>query len=250
MTKKETAGNNIKDDEKSEHVTDDVTETDSSGVNVTGNESGESETLLETGKKGVSGGKGAPDEEDLSDETEVTEEKEDSEEIEVNVKTEVSEGAKDHKHRKHSREKELETKLNEQHDKYLRLSAEFDNYRKRMLKERIELTQYISADIYTKILPIIDDFERAMATIRQTEEIDPVRQGVELIYNKFKEHLNQQGIKEIDALNHEFNTDFHDAVSRFPVEDVDLKGKVIDVIEKGYMLNDRVIRFCKVVVGE
>lgn len=261
MTKKETVGNNMKDEDKSEKVTDDVTETGSAGENESGNGKGESETLLETGETEVSG------------ETEVTGNIEESEETEVNEETEVSEGKKknsdseevtikdselkeeepaekDHKHRKHSREKELETKLNEQHDKYLRLSAEFDNYRKRMLKERIELTQYISADIYTKILPIIDDFERAMATIRQTEAIDPVRQGVELIYNKFKEHLNQQGIKEIDALHQEFNTDYHDAVSRFPVEDVDLKGKVIDVIEKGYMLNDMVIRYCKVVVGE
>jgi molecular chaperone GrpE len=238
MTKKETAGNNIKDNEKSEKVTDDVTETGSTGENVSGNGPDESETLLETAETEVNA------ETRVHGETEVTGKTEESEE------TEVSEGEKDHKHRKHSREKELETKLNEQHDKYLRLSAEFDNYRKRMLKERIELTQYISADIYTKILPIIDDFERAMATIRQTEEIDPVRQGIELIYNKFKEHLNQQGIKEIDALHQEFNTDYHDAVSRFPVEDVDLKGKVIDVIEKGYMLNDKVIRFCKVVVGE
>lgn len=157
---------------------------------------------------------------------------------------------KEPKHRKHFREKELESKLYEQHDKYLRLSAEFDNYRKRMLKERIELTQYISADIYTKMLPVIDDFERAMATIRQTDVMDAVRQGVELIYNKFKEHLDQQGIKEIDALNKEFNTDYHDAVSRFPVQDEKLKGKVIDVVEKGYTLNDKVIRYCKVVVGE
>jgi molecular chaperone GrpE len=244
MTKKETVDDNNKDDEKSENVIDDITETGSTGENASGNRPGESETLLETGEKVV------PGENEVPDEKKVTGEKEESEETEVNVKTEASEGEKDHKHRRHSREKDLETKLNEQHDKYLRLSAEFDNYRKRMLKERIELTQYISADIYIKILPIIDDFERAMSTIRQTEEIDPVRQGVELIYNKFKEHLNQQGIKEIDALHHEFNTDFHDAVSRFPVEDVDLKGKVIDVIEKGYMLNDKVIRFCKVVVGE
>jgi molecular chaperone GrpE len=119
-----------------------------------------------------------------------------------------------------------------------------------MLKERIELTQFISADIYTRMLPVIDDFERAMATIRKTGAMDAVREGVELIYTKFKEHLSQQGIKEIDALNQEFNTDYHDAVSKFPVEDEKLKGKVIDIVEKGYTLNEKVIRFCKVVVGE
>jgi molecular chaperone GrpE len=164
-------------------------------------------------------------------------------------KEEKSDGGES-KRRKHSKEKELESKLHEQHDKYLRLSAEFDNYRKRAMKERIELTQYISAEIYVKMLPVIDDFERAYTSIKDTDAMDAIRQGIELIYNKFKEHLNQQGVKEIDAFHKEFNTDYHDAVSRFPVQDEELKGKVIDVIEKGYMLNDKVIRYCKVIVGE
>ncbi len=167
----------------------------------------------------------------------------------VEEKEEKSDGGES-KRKKHSKEKELESKLHEQHDKYLRLSAEFDNYRKRAMKERIELTQYISAEIYVKILPVIDDFERAYTSIKDTDAMDAVRQGIELIYNKFKEHLNQQGVKEIDAFHKEFNTDYHDAVSRFPVQDEELKGKVIDVIEKGYMLNDKVIRYCKVIVGE
>jgi molecular chaperone GrpE len=164
-------------------------------------------------------------------------------------KEEKSDGGES-KRKKHSKEKELESKLHEQHDKYLRLSAEFDNYRKRAMKERIELTQYISAEIYVKMLPVIDDFERAYTSIKDTDAMDAVRQGIELIYNKFKEHLNQQGVKEIDAFHKEFDTDYHDAVSRFPVQDEELKGKVIDVIEKGYMLNDKVIRYCKVIVGE
>jgi len=241
--KKETIGTNRKEDEKSAKVTDDVTETGFAGEDGSGKGPGENQTLLESVET------------EVTEETEVTKgEKPNSDSEEpTNRASEPEEeepAEKDHKHRKHSREKELEMKLNEQHDRYLRLSAEFDNYRKRMLKERIELTQFISADIYTKILPIIDDFERAMATIRQTEVIDPVRQGVELIYNKFKEHLTQQGIKEIDALHQEFNTDYHDAISRFPVEDENLKGKIIDVVEKGYTLNDKVIRYCKVVIGE
>lgn len=154
------------------------------------------------------------------------------------------------KHKKHSKEKELEAKLKEQHDKYLRLSAEFDNYRKRMLKERIDLTQYVSTELITRILPVIDDFDRAMDSMKSAQEMDAVRQGIELIYNKFKDYLSQQGVKEIDALHKEFNTDFHDAVSKFPVQDNELKGKVIDVVHKGYTLNDRVIRYSKVVVGE
>jgi molecular chaperone GrpE len=154
------------------------------------------------------------------------------------------------KRKKHSKEKELESKLKEQHDKYLRLSAEFDNYRKRMLKERIELTQYLTSEFITRILPVMDDFDRAMDSMKSAQEMDAVRQGIELIYNKFKDYLSQQGVKEIEALHKEFNTDYHDAVSKFPVEDDDLKGKVIEVVHKGYILNDRVIRYSKVVVGE
>ena len=195
-------------------------------------------------------GEDQPEESDVSDDARETEGAEGNTDDSNRGQGAETAGDKEPKHRKHFREKELESKLDEQHDKYLRLSAEFDNYRKRMLKERIELTQYISADIYTKMLPVIDDFERAMTTIRQTDAMDAVRQGVELIYNKFKEHLDQQGIKEIDALHQEFNTDYHDAVSRFPVQDEKLKGKVIDVVEKGYTLNDKVIRYCKVIVGE
>jgi len=172
-----------------------------------------------------------------------------SEENKVDVKEEKSE-AGETKRKKFSKEKELESKLKEQHDKYLRLSAEFDNYRKRTLKERIELTQYISTELITRLLPVIDDFERAIDTMKAAQDIDAVRQGIELIYNKFKDYLNQQGVKEIDALNQEFNTDFHDAVTKFPVQENELKGKVIEVVHKGYTLNDKVIRYSKVVVGE
>jgi molecular chaperone GrpE len=96
----------------------------------------------------------------------------------------------------------------------------------------------------------MDDFDRAMDSMKSAQEMDAVRQGIELIYNKFKDYLSQQGVKEIEALHKEFNTDYHDAVSKFPVEDDDLKGKVIEVVHKGYTLNDRVIRYSKVVVGE
>lgn len=154
------------------------------------------------------------------------------------------------KRKKFSKEKELELKMKEQHDKYLRLSAEFDNYRKRMMKERMEMTQYVSADILTKILPVLDDFDRAVVSMKSTEDVVAVRQGIELIYNKFKDYLKQQGIKEMDAFHQEFNTDFHDAVTKIPVQEEELKGKVVDIIEKGYTLNEKVIRYSKVVVGE
>jgi molecular chaperone GrpE len=178
--------------------------------------------------------------------TEVTEENK----VETIPDKEVKGEAGETKRKKISKEKELESKLKEQHDKYLRLAAEFDNYRKRTMKERIELTQYVSTELITRILPVIDDFERAIDSMRSTQNIDVVRQGIELIYNKFKDYLNQQGVKEIDALNQEFNTDYHDAVTKFPVQENELKGKVIEVVHKGYTLNDKVIRYSKVVVGE
>jgi molecular chaperone GrpE len=183
---------------------------------------------------------------DKVNESEVSEENK----VETIPDEEVKGEAGETKRKKIPKEKELESKLKEQHDKYLRLAAEFDNYRKRTMKERIELTQYVSTELITRILPVIDDFERAIDSMRSTQDIDVVRQGIELIYNKFKDYLNQQGVKEIDALNQEFNTDYHDAVTKFPVQENDLKGKVIEVIHKGYTLNDRVIRYSKVVVGE
>jgi molecular chaperone GrpE len=183
---------------------------------------------------------------DKVEETEVTEENK----VEPITDEEVKGEAGETKRKKISKEKELESKLKEQHDKYLRLAAEFDNYRKRTMKERIELTQYVSTELITRILPVIDDFERAIDSMRSTQNIDVVRQGIELIYNKFKDYLNQQGVKEIDALNQEFNTDYHDAVTKFPVQENELKGKVIEVVHKGYTLNDKVIRYSKVVVGE
>lgn len=154
------------------------------------------------------------------------------------------------KQKKISKEKELKNKLQEQEEKYLRLSADFDNYRKRMLREKIEMSKYAGIEILSQMLPVIDDFERAMKSMEETQDIDAVKQGIKLIYNKFKEYLNQQGVEEIEALHTEFDTDLHDAVTKIPAPEDELKGKVVDVIEKGYKLNDKVIRYSKVVVGE
>ncbi|MCF8224454.1 MAG: nucleotide exchange factor GrpE [Bacteroidales bacterium] len=151
---------------------------------------------------------------------------------------------------KKTREDELEEKLADLQDKYLRLSAEYDNYRKRTLKEKIDMQEAVKEDVFVKILPVIDDLERALESIESAKEIEAVKQGMDLIYIKFTNFLNQQGVKEIDALGKELNTDQHEAVTKISVESKKKKGKVVDVIEKGYMLKERVIRFAKVVIGE
>jgi molecular chaperone GrpE len=136
------------------------------------------------------------------------------------------------------------------HDKYMRLSAEFDNYRKRTLKEKAELTKLANANLLKDILPVIDDFERGIAHLDDAEDMESLKKGVELIYNKFVEFLRQNNIKEIEAKEKEFDLDFHEAMTKIPAPTDELKGKVVDVLEKGYLLNDKVIRYAKVVVGE
>ena len=135
-------------------------------------------------------------------------------------------------------------------DKILRNAAEFDNYKKRTLKEKKDLLKYGSESVLLNILNIVDDLDRARISISEASDIEAVREGIDLIYNKFIEYIGQQGIKEIEALNLDFNTDFHEAVTRFPATSEEMKGKNMDVIQKGYMLHDKVIRFAKVVVGE
>jgi molecular chaperone GrpE len=147
-------------------------------------------------------------------------------------------------------EEELTGKLTEMQDRYLRLSAEFDNYRKRTLREKIELAQSGGESVIKKLLPIIDDFDRAMTSMRSTEDCNAVKEGLELIYNKINEFLRHNGVAEIKAVNEEFNADIHEAVTTIPVDDEKMKGKVVDVTQKGYTLNDKVIRYPKVVVGE
>jgi molecular chaperone GrpE len=157
---------------------------------------------------------------------------------------------KEKKEKKKKEKDNFEEKYNEVNDKYLRLSAEFDNFRKRTMKERMDLIKSAGEDILLNILPVVDDFERAMKSMEGAKEVDAVRQGVDLIYNKFIEFLRSRGVKEIEAVESEFNTDLHDAVTNIPVQEEEKKGKVVDVIEKGYVLNEKVIRFAKVVVGE
>jgi molecular chaperone GrpE len=143
----------------------------------------------------------------------------------------------------------LEEKYEELNDKFIRLHAEFDNYRKRTCRERIDLCNTASEDVIKLMLPIIDDFERAIKSIESGDEICIVNEGVMCIYNKFINILKNRGIEEIKSSGEIFNTDFHEAITNIPTEDEELKGKVVDVVEKGYMLNGKVIRFAKVVVG-
>jgi molecular chaperone GrpE len=149
-----------------------------------------------------------------------------------------------------SETKSVEEKLSDMQDKYLRLSAEFDNYRRRTLREKIELSKYASEEILLKIIPLMDDFDRALALMGTATDCVAMKGGIDLIYNKFSEFLKQNGIKEIESLNSSFNVDLHDAVAKVPVEEEVRKGKVVDIVQKGYYLNDKVLRHSKVVVGE
>lgn len=143
-----------------------------------------------------------------------------------------------------------EAKLAEMQDRYLRLSAEFDNYRKRTLREKIELTKLAGENILISLIPVMDDFERAMKLMVTAADSMAMKNGIDLIYNKFSDFLRQNGIREIESLGNEFNVDLHEAVNKVAVEDESMKGKVVEVIEKGYYLHDKVMRFSKVVVGE
>lgn len=146
--------------------------------------------------------------------------------------------------------KEMEEKVAAMNEKYLRLSAEFDNYRKRTVKEKAELIKSAGEDLLSRILPVVDNFERALASIEKSDDVAALRQGVELIYNSFRDFLSQNGVKEIECMHADFNTDEQEAVTKIPAPAEELKGKVVDCIQKGYTLNGKVMRFAKVVVGE
>jgi len=141
-------------------------------------------------------------------------------------------------------------KYDELNDKYLRLMAEFDNYRKRTLKEKMDLTKYAEEDVLKGILKVVDDMERAINNLGTAPDTNAVKEGVELIYKKFKSFLETRGLKEVEAMHQDLDTDKHEAVAKFTAPSEDLKGKIIDVVEKGYYLHDKIIRYAKVVIGE
>lgn len=145
---------------------------------------------------------------------------------------------------------ELESRLNELNDRYLRLFSDFDNYRKRTSKERAELIGMASEEIIKSLLPVIDDFERALSALDKNENSNTDITGIKLIYNKLIGILNKKGLTAIESKDQPFNTDFHEALSIVPAPTEEQKGKVIEEVEKGYMLNGKVIRFARVIVGQ
>jgi len=149
-----------------------------------------------------------------------------------------------------SDEKSSVEKLAEMQDKYLRIAAEFDNYRRRTLREKMELSKYATENLLLSLLPIIDDFERALSHMGDGAECSAVKEGIDLIYVKFTEFMKQNGVKEIESLNCEFNVDEHHAVGKTQVEEEEKKGRIVEVVQKGYFLQDKVLRYAKVILGE
>lgn len=160
---------------------------------------------------------------------------------------------KDRKKRKIAEQQEkigqLERELAEERDQYLRLQAEWDNYRRRTAKERLELIDNAGKDILTGFLPVVDDCQRALQVLRDSDAAPAAIEGTELIYNKLMAYLKSRGVEPIEARGAVFDTDFHEAVAQFPVDDPEKKNTVIDVTQEGYTLNGNVIRYAKVVVG-
>jgi len=172
-------------------------------------------------------------------------------------KKEVKEEKKEKKAKKKTKQEEADekleemgVKLQEMSDKYMRLSAEFDNYRKRTLKEKMDLMKSAGEKIFLDILPVMDNFERAIKAMETAKEVEPVVEGVNLIYVKFAEFLKQNGLEAIVTENADFDVDLHEAITKMPAPTEELRGKIIDCVEKGYKMNDKVVRYAKVVVGE
>lgn len=144
----------------------------------------------------------------------------------------------------------LREELEEQKDKYVRLFAEFDNYKRRTSKERIELIQTAGKEVIVSMLQVLDDCDRAEKQLQQTDDVEQIKEGVQLVFNKLRKTLQAQGLKAMESLHTDFDVEKHEAITEIPVDDKNLKGKVVDEIEKGYYLNDKLIRFAKVVVGK
>ncbi len=144
----------------------------------------------------------------------------------------------------------LKDELEEQKNKYLRLFAEFDNYRKRNAKERLELIQTAGREIIQSLLDVLDDTDRAEKQLQQTEDIKMIKEGVQLVFNKLRSTLQARGLKPMESMHHDFDVEKHEAITEIPVPNDELKGKVIEELQKGYYLNDKLIRFSKVVIGK
>lgn len=143
----------------------------------------------------------------------------------------------------------LKREIEEQKDRYLRLSAEFDNYRRRVSREKLELIETASESVIKSLLPIVDDFERAIKALEESDDAEAAKEGTNLIYKKLTELMKSRGVSEIEAVGKDLDTDLHEAVAQIPAPEEKLKGKIVDCVQKGYKLGDKVIRFAKVVVG-
>lgn len=148
-----------------------------------------------------------------------------------------------------SPEELLKAELEESNNKFLRLYAEFDNYKRRTSRERVELLQTAGKDVIVDLLPVLDDLDRALKAINEHDEDSSLKEGVQLVANKLKKTLEQKGLKEMNTINETFNSDYHEAITNVPAPSKDMVGKVIDEVTKGYTLNDKVLRYAKVVVG-
>jgi len=144
----------------------------------------------------------------------------------------------------------LKQEVQDQKDKYLRLFAEFDNFRKRSARENLEIRQTAGKEVITSLLDVLDDCERAEKQLQNAENIDQIKEGVQLVFNKLRSTLQARGLKPMKSIHTDFDVEKHEAITEIPVKDEKLKGKVIDEVQKGYYLNDKIIRFAKVVVGK
>lgn len=175
--------------------------------------------------------------------------KESIDEKELNLEEEVQEQTETIEEPKDELE-ELQDLLKEQKEKYLRLFADFDNYKKRTAKERLDLLNTAGKDIILSVIPVIDDFERAIAVADKARDADSVKEGMMLIKNKMFNVLQQRGVKQMEAKGEPFDSERHEAITEIPAPNEEMKGKVIDEVEKGYTMNDKIIRYAKVVVGK
>ncbi len=144
----------------------------------------------------------------------------------------------------------LQKELQEQKEKYIRLYADFDNFKRRSAKERIELIQTAGREVIQSMLEVVDDCDRAEKQLQKSDDLHQIREGIQLVFSKLRNTLQAKGLKEMKSIGEDFNPDLHEAITEIPVPDENMKGKVVDEVEKGYMLNEKIIRFSKVVVGK
>ncbi len=166
------------------------------------------------------------------------------------IKSQIEGDVKELNENESALEKDWAAELKAVEDKYLRLYAEFDNYKRRTSAERMELYKTANQEVLLALLPVLDDFERGLKAMQTATEVGPVKEGVELVSNKLKSILISKGLKAMESIGQPFDSDFHEAITKIPAPTEDLKDKVVDEVEKGFFLGDKVIRFAKVVVGE